>query len=150
MSADNSNIHRLLDEAFLGVAVTPELQDLKEELRGNLSAGEFESHVPFVPRRYFLVFDVPGKDVRGEHAHRRCHQFLVCVRGSVSVVVDDGTASEEIVLDAPNLGLYLPPMVWAVQYQYSADALLLVFASDPYDPEDYIRDYETFRAAIGR
>jgi UDP-2-acetamido-3-amino-2,3-dideoxy-glucuronate N-acetyltransferase len=119
-----------------------------EDLRGTLSAGEFEAHVPFLPRRYFMVFDVPGKDVRGEHAHRHCHQFLVCARGSVSVVIDDGASSEEVALDAPNLGLYLPPMIWATQYKYSADALLLVFASDPYDAADYIRDYDEFRALV--
>jgi UDP-2-acetamido-3-amino-2,3-dideoxy-glucuronate N-acetyltransferase len=123
---------------------------LVEDLRGNLAAAEVGTHVPFTPKRYFIVFDVPGKDVRGEHAHRRCAQFLVCVRGSVTVVVDDGTNSEEIVLDEPNVGLHLPPLVWAVQYKYSADAMLLVLASDPYDPDDYIRDYDAFRAAIGR
>jgi UDP-2-acetamido-3-amino-2,3-dideoxy-glucuronate N-acetyltransferase len=123
---------------------------LVEDLRGHLSAGEFPAQLPFVPKRYFMVFEVPGKDVRGEHAHRQCHQFLVCARGSVSVVVDDGTASEEVTLDAPNIGLHLPPMVWAVQYRYSADALLFVLASDPYDPADYIRDYEEFRALVGR
>jgi dTDP-4-dehydrorhamnose 3,5-epimerase-like enzyme len=117
-----------------------------EDLRGTLSAGEFEAHVPFIPRRYFMVFDVPGKDVRGEHAHRQCHQFLVCARGSVAVVSDDGQTSEEVTLDAPNLGLYLPPMTWATQYKYSPDALLLVFASDLYDPADYIRDYDEFLA----
>jgi hypothetical protein len=95
-----------------------------------------------------MVFDVPGKDVRGERAHRQCHQFLICARGSVSVVVDDGKASEEIVLDAPNLGLYVPPMTWAVQYRHSADALVLVFASDRYDPNDYIRNYDEFLAAL--
>jgi acetyltransferase-like isoleucine patch superfamily enzyme/dTDP-4-dehydrorhamnose 3,5-epimerase-like enzyme len=121
---------------------------LAADLRGSLSAGEFPDQIPFVPKRYFMVFDVPGKDVRGEHAHRQCHQFLVCARGSVSVVVDDGKASEEIVLDAPNLGLYVPPMVWAVQYKHSADALVLVFASDRYDPNDYIRDYDEFLAAL--
>jgi UDP-2-acetamido-3-amino-2,3-dideoxy-glucuronate N-acetyltransferase len=118
------------------------------DLRGSLSAAEFLQQVPFVPKRYFVVFDVPGKDVRGEHAHRHCHQFLVSVRGSLAVVVDDGTSSEEIALDEPNLGLYLPPMIWTVQYRYSADALLLVFASDHYDADDYIRDYEEFLSAI--
>jgi UDP-2-acetamido-3-amino-2,3-dideoxy-glucuronate N-acetyltransferase len=117
---------------------------LATDLRGSLAAGEFASQVPFAPRRFFMVFDVPGKDIRGEHAHRTCHQFLVCARGSLKVVVDDGTTSEEISLDSPDFGLYLPPMVWAVQYKYSADALLLVFASDPYDPADYIRDYDEF------
>ncbi len=118
------------------------------DLRGSLSAAEFLQQVPFVPKRYFVVFDVPGKDVRGEHAHRQCHQFLVSVRGSLAVVVDDGTSSEEIALDEPNLGLYVPPMVWTVQYKYSTDALLLVFASDHYDANDYIRDYEEFLSAI--
>ena len=121
-----------------------------EDLRGTLSAGDFGKSVPFTPKRYFMVFDVPGKDIRGEHAHRRCEQFLICARGSVTVVVDDGTNSEEVVLDEPSLGLYLPPMVWAFLYRYTADAVLLVFASDPYDPDDYIRDYDAFRAAIGR
>jgi acetyltransferase-like isoleucine patch superfamily enzyme/dTDP-4-dehydrorhamnose 3,5-epimerase-like enzyme len=120
-----------------------------EDLRGSLSVGEFPKQVPFLPKRYFVCFDVPGKDVRGEHAHRRCQQFLVCLRGSLSVVVDDGRSSEEIVLDRPNIGLYVPPMTWAVQYQYSADGLLLVFASDLYDPSDYIRDYDEFLSAIG-
>jgi acetyltransferase-like isoleucine patch superfamily enzyme len=123
---------------------------LASDLRGSLSAGEFVAQIPFTPKRYFIVFDVPGKDVRGEHAHRKCHQFLVCARGSVSIVVDDGSTSEEIALDAPNLGLYLPPMTWAVQYRYTADALLLVFASDHYDPDDYIRDYDDFLSAIRR
>ena len=121
---------------------------LIEDLRGRLTAGEFVDQVPFSPLRYFLVFDVPGKEVRGEHAHRKCHQFLVCLRGSVSVVADDGTASEEFELNEPNLGLYLRPMVWAIQYRYSADALLLVFASEHYDAADYIRDYAEFRAAL--
>lgn len=115
-----------------------------EDLRGRLSAGEVGAHIPFTPKRYFTVFDVPGKHVRGEHAHRRCHQFLVSVRGSVTVVVDDGRTAEELTLDEPGIGLYVPPMVWAVQYRYSPDAILLVLASDPYDPADYIRDYDEF------
>ena len=121
---------------------------LATDLRGSLAAGEFVSQVPFAPQRFFMVFDVPGKDVRGEHAHRTCHQFLVCARGSLRVVVDDGAASEDLALESPDLGLYLPPMIWAVQYKYSADALLLVFASDRYDPADYIRDYDEFLALV--
>lgn len=118
------------------------------DLRGTLSAGEFPDQLPFAPKRYFLVYDVPGKEVRGEHAHRTCHQFLVCARGSLSVVVDDGTESEEVALDRPDLGLYVPPLVWAIQYKYSKDALLLVLASDRYDPADYIRDYDEFLAVV--
>ena len=118
------------------------------DLRGSLSAGEFPRHVPFSPQRYFLVFDVPGKEVRGEHAHRASHQFLVCARGSLNVVVDDGVHTEEVRLDRPDLGLHIPPLVWAVQYKYSADAVLLVLASDPYDPADYIRDYDEFLSVV--
>ena len=125
--------------------VTVHRLTLAEDLRGRLAAGEFGPEIPFTPRRYFMVFDVPGKEVRGEHAHRQCKQFLVCIRGSVSVVVDDGRASEEIELSEPNVGVLVPPMVWAVQYKYSTDAVLLVFASEHYDASDYIRDYEEFR-----
>ena len=123
--------------------------NLVNDLRGSLTVAECGRDLPFVPQRYFMVFDVPGRDVRGEHAHRRCHQYLIAARGSVSVVVDDGKTSEEVTLSEPNVGLYVPPMVWAVQYRYSPDALLLVLASDPYDPDDYIRNYDEFLAAVG-
>lgn len=116
-----------------------------QDMRGALSVGDFERQIPFLPRRYFMVFDVPGREVRGEHAHRSCHLFLLCPQGSYRVVADDGTNREEFVLDGPHLGVHLPPMVWGVQYRYSPDAVLLAFASDHYDPDDYIRDYAEFR-----
>ena len=128
--------------------VTVHRLNLVEDARGNLAVGEFERQIPFVPKRYFIVSGVPAKEVRGEHAHRICDQFLTCPRGSVAVIVDDGTQSEEIVLDHPSLGLFVPSMIWAVQYKYSPDAMLLVFASDYYDPDDYIRDYNEFLAAL--
>jgi acetyltransferase-like isoleucine patch superfamily enzyme/dTDP-4-dehydrorhamnose 3,5-epimerase-like enzyme len=119
------------------------------DMRGNLTAGEFERQVPFRPLRYFLVFDVPTAETRGEHAHHKCHQFLICVKGSVRMVVDDGRNREELLLDRNSLGLYVPPMVWGIQYDYSPDAVLLVFASDYYDPADYIRDYAQFLELAG-
>lgn len=121
---------------------------LVPDMRGDLSAGEFPRDIPFLPKRYFLVFNVPSVKTRGEHAHRRCHQFLICVKGSVAVVVDDGRNRREVLLDAPNQGLHLPPMTWGIQYKYSADAVLLVFASDYYDAGDYIRDYTEFTALV--
>ena len=114
------------------------------DIRGSLTVGEFPQSIPFEAKRYFMVFDVPSVETRGEHAHRECHQFLVCARGKVSVVADDGISREEFLLDRPNLGLHLQPMVWGIQYKYSADAVLLVFASHYYDAADYIRDYEEF------
>lgn len=115
-----------------------------QDLRGSLSAGEFEREIPFTPKRYFLVLNVPTEETRGEHAHRKCHQFLIAIKGSVNVVADDGLMREEFVLDRPYLGLYLPPMTWGIQYRYSTDAVLAVFASHYYDPDDYIRDYSDF------
>lgn len=116
-----------------------------EDLRGSLTVGEMPSEgIPFTPRRWFLVHDVPGREVRGEHAHRVCQQFLVCVSGRVSVAVDDGTNRTDVLLDSPAVGLYVPPLVWASEYRYEDGAALLVLASHPYDPADYIRDYDSF------
>lgn len=114
--------------------------------RGNLTVGEFERSIPFRPRRYFITFDVPNARMRGEHAHRECEQFLVCVRGSCAVVVDDGEQREEILLDRPTLGVHVPPLVWATEYKHTSDSTLMVFASHYYDPDDYIRDYGEFLA----
>lgn len=116
---------------------------LVQDLRGYLSAAE---NLPFAIQRYFLVFDVPSREVRGEHAHRRCHQFLVCAHGECRVIADDGREREEIALDSPSIGVHIPPMIWATQYRYSPDAVLLVLASEVYQPEDYIRDYAEFCA----
>ncbi|MCG6117970.1 MAG: WxcM-like domain-containing protein [Aquimonas sp.] len=118
------------------------------DMRGHLTVAEFTEHLPFVPQRCFLVHGVPSREVRGEHAHRRCAQFLVCVHGSMSVLVDDGEHRDEHRLDSPSVGLYLPPMVWGTQYRYSEDAVLMVLASLPYDSSDYLRTYEAFLAAV--
>ena len=118
------------------------------DLRGALSFGEIEHHLPFTPKRFFVVYDVPSKEVRGEHAHHKLHQFLVCLKGTCSIVVDDGRQRDEVVLDSPAVGLHIPPLVWGIQYQYSEDALLLVLASDVYQADDYIRDYDEFLAHV--
>ncbi|KQV92412.1 isomerase [Pelomonas sp. Root1237] len=119
------------------------------DLRGALSFGEIDAHLPFTPRRFFIVYDVPNEEVRGEHAHRACHQFLICVKGSCTIVLDDGEHRDELRLDSPKVGLHIPPMVWGIQYRFSPDAVLLVLASDTYDAGDYIRDYDDFLAAVG-
>jgi hypothetical protein len=114
------------------------------DIRGSLSAAELGRDFPFEPTRFFLVYDVPSTETRGAHAHRRCQQLLVAARGHLSVVADDGDVRQEFLLDSPSLGLHLPAMTWGIQYKCSADAVLLVLASDPYDPADYIRDYTEF------
>lgn len=130
-------------------AVTLHQMPVLADPRGSLSVGEFERSIPFATKRYFAVFGVPDQETRGEHAHRECHQFLVCVHGSCTVLADDGTSREEFVLDRPDLGLHLPPLTWGVQYKYSSDAVLMVFASHYYDNADYIRDYSEFRQLVG-
>lgn len=130
--------------------VTTHQFPLIPDIRGTLTVGEFEQHIPFLPKRYFMVFGVPSKETRGEHAHRACHQFLICVHGSCAVLADDGENRTEVLLDSPNKGIYLPPMVWGVQYKYSEDAVLLVFASNHYDAADYIRNYPDFLDEIGK
>ncbi len=121
---------------------------LIEDMRGNLSFAECGQYLPFVPKRYFLVFDVPSKEIRGEHAHKQVQQYLVCVKGSCSVVVDDGKRRQEFLLNSPAQGLYLPPMIWGIQYKYSPDAVLMVLASDVYSAADYIRDYDEYLQAV--
>lgn len=120
-----------------------------DDLRGGLVAANFDDDLPFMPRRFFTVFGVPSADIRGAHAHRVCEQLLVCVQGSVRAVVDDGTHLQEFMLDRPDFGLHVKPMIWGTQYRYTSDAVLLVLASHPYDADDYIRDHEQFLREAG-
>lgn len=116
--------------------------------RGNLTVGEFGRGFPFQPKRYFIVSNVPKGEQRGVHAHRRCHQLLICAQGSCSAMIDDGENRREVILDNPSVGLYVPPMIWCAQTYCSPDGALLVFCSDPYDAADYIRDYDAFLDAL--
>jgi UDP-2-acetamido-3-amino-2,3-dideoxy-glucuronate N-acetyltransferase len=114
------------------------------DLRGLLSFGEVGGLLPFEVKRFFLVYGVPSREVRGEHAHKTLHQFLIAVSGTVSILVDNGTGREEVLLDSPAIGLHIPSMVWGVQFRHSENAVLLVLASDRYDNDDYIREYDEF------
>ncbi len=120
-----------------------------EDMRGTLTFAEVEKHIPFPVKRMFLVYGVPNKEIRGEHAHHELHQYLMCVHGSCSVIADDGRTRRQFRLDHPGKGLHLPPKIWSVQHEHSADAVLLVLASAQYDANDYIRDYGEFRRVVG-
>lgn len=122
--------------------------NLAADLRGSLAALELGDDFPFNVRRFFAVYDVPSTSVRGEHAHRECEQVLVCLRGSVTCLLDDGTSRALVVLDSPGVGLYVPARIWGSQFGYSSDCLLGVFASHPYDPDDYIRTYEGYLSVV--
>jgi dTDP-4-dehydrorhamnose 3,5-epimerase-like enzyme len=126
-----------------------EMRTILDPTRGNLTVGEFGGELPFVPQRYFITYHVPAQTIRGEHAHKACAQFLLSVSGQCCVRVDDGSTVDEFVLDRPTVGVYIPPMVWATEYKHSLDSRLMVFASLPYDADDYIRDYAEFRRLAG-
>ena len=148
---ENKQVDSIFDSYTLsvkGVRVIklPQIVDL----RGSLTFGEFDQHLPFIPKRYFVVYDVPSMEVRGEHAHRELHQFMLCLNGSCSLVVDDGKCRDEIILDKPDFGVYLPPMIWGVQYKFTSDAILLVLASEIYKAEDYIRDYDDYLSLLSQ
>ena len=114
------------------------------DLRGALTFGEIGAHLPFEPKRFFVVHDVPSREVRGEHAHKKLHELLICLKGNCSVMVDDGRHRDEVVLDSPTVALHVPPGLWQVHYKYSPDALLLSLCSELYDGDDYIRNYNDF------
>ncbi len=120
------------------------------DTRGSLTVGEVPTEVPFSPARYFAVFGVPSIELRGEHAHKRCQQFLICLHGSCRVLLDDGVRRCEVTLDRPDMGVFMPEMIWGTQYRYSPDAVLLVFASRPYEADDYLRTYDEFLAERDR
>ncbi len=115
-----------------------------EDERGELTVAELNSSLPFPVVRLYMVHDVPAGGVRGNHAHRSLHQMLIGLRGSCTVLADDGEHRREFRLDTPAHGLYVPPMIWSSQYQFTPDAVLLVLASAPYDANDYIRGYAEF------
>jgi UDP-2-acetamido-3-amino-2,3-dideoxy-glucuronate N-acetyltransferase len=139
---------------MLEVVTVPSVKVLELPLitdpRGSLSYGQYSENLPFIPKRYFIVFDVPGGQTRGGHAHRSVDQFLVCVRGSCTVSIDDGRNQADLLLDSPTMGVYIPPIIWATQHRFSTDAVLLVLASDIYDPDEYIREYSDFKRMIER
>lgn len=115
-----------------------------KDARGNLTFLEGNKHIPFEIKRAFYVYDIPSGESRGAHAHHHLHQFIVCVSGGMRVVVDDGHAKREYTLNRPWQGLYIPPMIWAAEGDCNTGTVYVVFASDYYSPESYIRDYDTF------
>jgi len=119
------------------------------DTRGDLSPLELGKDLPFRPQRSFLVHSVPSEKVRGEHAHRECHQFLIAASGQLAVVIDDGKQRIEVELVGPSIGLYIPPRIWGIQYKFKPDTVLQVFASHPYEDSDYIRDYQEYLKLVG-
>jgi len=116
--------------------------------RGNLSFIEAHHHIPFDIKRVYYLYDVPGGESRGGHAHKKLEQFIIAASGSFDVVVRDGHACKEFFLNRSYYGLYVPKMVWREIENFSSGSVCLVLASDYYEESDYYRDLEEFRAAL--
>jgi hypothetical protein len=115
---------------------------------GNITPVHGDIEVPFEIKRLFYLYDIPGGESRGAHAHKKCHQFLVAASGSFEVVLDDGKAKRQVLLNRPNLGLHIPSGIWASEINFSTGAICLVLASHKYDETDYIREYSEFKRVI--
>lgn len=111
---------------------------------GNITPVHNAGEIPFEVKRVFYLYDVPGGESRGAHAHRVCHQFLIAASGSFEVLLDDGKIQRLVQLNRPYIGLHIPPTVWASEINFSSGAICLVLASHTYNPDDYIRDYQEF------
>ena len=116
--------------------------------RGQLVALEELKDIPFAIKRVYYMYDTVSGVRRGYHAHRNLKQILVCVHGSCRIHLDNGSETEEVLLDKPYEGLYLTNNIWREMYDFSPDAVLMVLASELYDERDYIRNYETFKEFV--
>lgn len=118
--------------------------DKHQHEKGNISVIENGKSIPFEVNRVFYLYDIPGGEDRGAHAHKECHQFLVAVSGAFDIVLSDGNTKRTVTLNRPYLGLHIPPGIWAGEIGFSSGAVCLVLTSHAYDADDYIRDYEHF------
>ncbi|MEP7106910.1 MAG: FdtA/QdtA family cupin domain-containing protein [Ferruginibacter sp.] len=111
---------------------------------GNISVIENNQHLPFEIKRIFYLYDIPGGESRGAHAHKECHQFLLAASGAFEVLLDDGKTKRLVQLNRPYLGLHIPPRIWASEINFSSGSICMVLASHIYNEKDYLRDYEEF------
>lgn len=120
-----------------------QLRKIKDR-SGNITPVENNEDIPFEINRIFYLYDIPGGESRGAHAHKACHQFLVAASGSFEVLLDDGKVKRQILLNKPDIGLHIPPGIWASEINFSSGAVCLVLASHNYNEADYIRNYADY------
>ena len=121
-----------------------ELPKIQHERAGNITPIENNIEVPFDIKRIFYIYDIPGGEDRGAHAHKECHQFLIAASGSFEIELDDGKIKRTVVLNRPYFGLHIPPGIWAAEKGFSSGAICLVLASETYNESDYLRDYNDY------
>ena len=113
--------------------------------RGNLTFIEGNQHIPYDIKRVYYLYDVPGGEKRGGHAHKSLQQFIIAANGSFDVILDDGTNQKRFHLNRSYYGLYVPTMIWRELDNFSSGSVCVVLASEHFDEDDYIRDYQAFR-----
>lgn len=101
--------------------------------------------LPFDIKRVFYLYDIPGGESRGAHAHKECHQLIIAASGGFEVLLDDSRTQRIVQLNRPYFALHIPPSIWASEINFSSGSICLVMASNLYDESDYIRDYEEFK-----
>ena len=111
---------------------------------GHITSINNNVELPFAVKRIFYLYDIPGGESRGAHAHKECHQFLVAVSGSYEVLLDDGLTKRQVLLNRPDLGLHIPPGIWASEINFSSGSICLVLASHEYNETDYLRNYDDY------
>lgn len=116
--------------------------------RGNLTFIEEQQHIPFIIKRTFWIYDVPGGENRGGHAYKETEEFIVALSGSFTVLLDNGHERKEFHLNRSYYGLYVPKMIWREMTDFSTNSLALVLASTHYLTDDYIRDYSIFKRTL--
>ncbi len=119
-----------------------------EDARGNLTFIEGNNHIPFEIKRVYYLYDVPGGESRGGHAHKNLQQFIIAANGSFDVILDNGQQKKRFHLNRSYYGLYIKNMTWRELDNFSSGSVCLVLASDVYDEDDYIRDYDTFKEIV--
>ena len=112
---------------------------------GNITPITNGENLPFDIMRVFYIYDIPGGEDRGAHAHRECHQLLVAASGSFEIEMSDGVNKRTVVLNRPYFGLHLPPGIWAAEKGFSSGAICLVLTSHKYNAQDYIREYSDYK-----
>lgn len=140
----SSRIYESTRISLCRVISFPVLQDY----RGNLTFIEQNRHVPFEIKRVYYLYDLPTGAVRGGHAHISLEQVIISMSGSFEVIIDDGYVQKSFFLNRPHYGLYIPPGMWRELANFSSNAVALVLASELYDENDYIRDYNTFKQMV--
>jgi hypothetical protein len=127
------------------------LPQIVDGIDGTISVAEYRNHIPFAIKRVYYIYGLINPDaIRGKHAHKNLEQVLFCINGTCEISLDDGEKSQAVVLNKPNVGLYLGKELWVTMKEFSDNCIPLVLASDIYEEDDYIRDYDEFIRYVNR